>query len=109
MSHAQHTYLPAAGRDFLLTLYDPMVKLLGADRAQDKTSGCGRGSRRVRMTLLASWTVGPSSRVHPAGARAGASALAGSIAKTIPWMTLVRSTSKASHSDLSSGVLSGYL
>jgi ubiquinone/menaquinone biosynthesis C-methylase UbiE len=27
------TFLPAAGRDFLLPLYDPIVRLLGADRA----------------------------------------------------------------------------
>jgi len=36
MSHTQHAYLPAAGRDFLLPLYDPLVKLLGADRARKK-------------------------------------------------------------------------
>src|SRR5215472_5684342 len=36
MSHADHSYLPAAGRDFLLPLYDPLVKLLGADRSRKK-------------------------------------------------------------------------
>jgi ubiquinone/menaquinone biosynthesis C-methylase UbiE len=36
MSHANHSYLPAAGVDFLLPLYDPLVKLLGADRARRK-------------------------------------------------------------------------
>lgn len=36
MSHVQHAYLPAAGRDLFLPLYDPLVKLLGADRARKK-------------------------------------------------------------------------
>ena len=36
MSHAHPAFLPAAGLDFLLPLYDPMVKLLGADRARKK-------------------------------------------------------------------------
>jgi ubiquinone/menaquinone biosynthesis C-methylase UbiE len=36
MSHARHDYLPAAGRDIFLPLYDPLVKLLGADRARRK-------------------------------------------------------------------------
>ena len=36
MSHANRAFLPAAGVDFLLPLYDPMVKLLGADRARKK-------------------------------------------------------------------------
>ena len=29
MEQAEKTYLPAAGRDWLLPLYDPLVKLLG--------------------------------------------------------------------------------
>ena len=36
MSHANHSYLPAAGLDILLPFYDPLVKLLGADRARRK-------------------------------------------------------------------------
>ena len=36
MSHANRDFLPAAGLDFLLPLYDPMVKLLGAERARKK-------------------------------------------------------------------------
>src|SRR5262252_6797729 len=36
MSHVNRTYLPAAGLDLFLPLYDPMVKLLGADRARKK-------------------------------------------------------------------------
>lgn len=31
MNESQRTYLPAAGRDWLLPLYDPIVKLLGVD------------------------------------------------------------------------------
>ena len=36
MSRARHAYLPAAGRDVFLPLYDPLTKLLGADRARRK-------------------------------------------------------------------------
>jgi ubiquinone/menaquinone biosynthesis C-methylase UbiE len=63
MSHAQPAYLPAAGRDFLLPLYDPLVKLLGADRARRKLFdqaavqpqhrvldiGCGTGTFAVAV------------------------------------------------------------
>jgi methylase of polypeptide subunit release factors len=31
---SRKTYLPAAGRDWLLPLYDPLVKLLGGDTAR---------------------------------------------------------------------------
>jgi ubiquinone/menaquinone biosynthesis C-methylase UbiE len=34
MSESQRTYLPAAGRDLFLPLYDFIAKLLGADRAR---------------------------------------------------------------------------
>jgi len=34
MSKSQRTYLPAAGRDFFLPLYDLIAKLLGADSAR---------------------------------------------------------------------------
>jgi ubiquinone/menaquinone biosynthesis C-methylase UbiE len=34
MSEVQRTYLPAAGHDWALPLYDPLVKLLGGDRAR---------------------------------------------------------------------------
>ena len=34
MSESSRTYLPAAGHDWLLPLYDPMVKLLGGDAAR---------------------------------------------------------------------------
>lgn len=63
MSHAQHAYLPAAGRDLFLPLYDPLVKLLGADRARKKLFdqaavqpqhrildiGCGTGTFAVAI------------------------------------------------------------
>lgn len=34
MEKSQRVYIPAAGRDWLLPLYDPLVKLMGADRAR---------------------------------------------------------------------------
>ena len=63
MSHAYRAFLPAAGLDFLLPLYDPMVKLLGADRARKKLFdqasvqpqhrvldvGCGTGTLAVAI------------------------------------------------------------
>src|SRR5215469_3576868 len=63
MSHAHRAFLPAAGLDLLLPLYDPMVKLLGADRARrklfDQASvqpqhrvldiGCGTGTFAVAI------------------------------------------------------------
>lgn len=63
MSHARHAYLPAAGRDIFLPLYDPLTKLLGADRARrklfDQASvqpdhrildiGCGTGTFAVSI------------------------------------------------------------
>jgi len=63
MSHADHTYLPAAGLDLLLPLYDPLLKLLGADRVRrklfDQASvqghhrvldiGCGTGTFAVAI------------------------------------------------------------
>ena len=63
MSHTNHAYLPAAGLDILLPLYDPLVRLLGADRARrklfDQASvephhrvldiGCGTGTFAVAM------------------------------------------------------------
>jgi ubiquinone/menaquinone biosynthesis C-methylase UbiE len=35
MTEAQRTYLPAAGHDWTLPLYDPLVKLLGGDAARN--------------------------------------------------------------------------
>ncbi len=61
MSEVQRTYLPAAGHDWFLPLYDPFVKLLGGDSARrallDQTAlrpghrvldiGCGTGTFAV--------------------------------------------------------------
>src|SRR5262245_59587412 len=62
----RRTYLPAAGHDWLLPLYDPFVKLLGADEARrrllDQASlrpgertldlGCGTGTFVVLINQL---------------------------------------------------------
>src|SRR5262245_8666218 len=34
MQEIRRTFIPAAGRDWALPLYDPLVKLLGGDRAR---------------------------------------------------------------------------
>lgn len=39
MGSAQRTYLPAAGRDCALPLYDPLLKLLGVDKARHALLG----------------------------------------------------------------------
>lgn len=66
MESAQRTYVPGAGRHWLLPLYDPLVKLLGGDRARRKLLdqvviqgsqrildiGCGTGSLVVLIKRL---------------------------------------------------------
>jgi ubiquinone/menaquinone biosynthesis C-methylase UbiE len=66
MEETRRDYLPAAGRDWLLPLYDPVVKLLGGDAARrallDQAQlqpgqrvldlGCGTGSLAVMLKRL---------------------------------------------------------
>ncbi len=66
MRESRRTYLPAAGRDWLLPLYDPFVKLLGGDAARAELLahaairpnhrildiGCGTGSLLVQIRRL---------------------------------------------------------
>src|SRR5918994_1732899 len=66
MEEIQKTYLPAAGHDWMLPLYDPLVKLLGGDRARrallDQALirpghrildiGCGTGTLVVLLKCL---------------------------------------------------------
>src|SRR5260370_705009 len=63
---SQRTYLPAAGRDSLLPLYDLMTKLMGADRARRRLLdlaqirsghrvldvGCGTGTLTIPLKPL---------------------------------------------------------
>lgn len=63
---SQRSFLPAAGRDFLLPAYDPLTRLLGVDRARralvDQSAlrayfrvldiGCGTGSLAVLVKTL---------------------------------------------------------
>lgn len=66
MQNTERTYLPAAGRDWALPLYDPLVKLLGADVARrallDQAAlspahrildiGCGTGTLVTQVKSL---------------------------------------------------------
>jgi len=63
LNHRQRTFLPAAGRDLFLPLYDPLVTMLGGDRARrdliDQATittgqrildiGCGTGTFLVML------------------------------------------------------------
>jgi len=57
MSESTRTYLPAAGYDWSLPLYDPIVKLLGGDKA--------------RMVLLGQAALRPDYRVLDIGCGTG--------------------------------------
>lgn len=57
MNDAPRTYLPAAGRDWALPLYDPIVKLLGADK--------------TRRVLLEQAAVRPRDRILDIGCGTG--------------------------------------
>ena len=66
MTNAARTYLPAAGKDWLLPFYDPMVKLLGGDSARKLLAeraglhagqrilevGCGTGTLTLMIKRL---------------------------------------------------------
>jgi len=66
MTEASRTYLPAAGHDWLLPLYDPIVKLLGGDAARRELIhqanlrpgyrvlevGCGTGTLTLMIKRL---------------------------------------------------------
>ena len=66
MTNAQRTYLPAAGKDWLLPFYDPMVRLLGGDSARKLLAeqanlragqrilevGCGTGTLTLMIKRL---------------------------------------------------------
>ena len=61
MSSHSHDYIPAAGHDRLLRFYDPLTRLLGADR--------------VRAKLLDAANVGPGQHVLDLGCGTGAVSL----------------------------------
>ena len=57
MTKSARTYLPAAGRDLFLPLYDPIVKLLGGGAA--------------REVLLAQAGIRPTGRIFDLGCGTG--------------------------------------
>jgi ubiquinone/menaquinone biosynthesis C-methylase UbiE len=73
MSEPHRHFIPAAGRDFLLPLYDPLCRLLGA--------------QRVRERLLDEAALQPGERVLDLGCGTGALSLL--VAKRHPGISLV--------------------
>jgi ubiquinone/menaquinone biosynthesis C-methylase UbiE len=73
MTESARTYLPAAGRDFFLPLYDPIVKLLGAGAAREQ--------------LLAQAALRPTDRAFDLGC--GTGTLAVLIKKQFPHVEIV--------------------
>jgi SAM-dependent methyltransferase len=61
MAHTRNSYLPAAGHDWALPLYDPLVKLLGADSA--------------RISVLQRAKISPGHRVLDIGCGTGTFAI----------------------------------
>lgn len=49
MATIEGNYLPAAGRDWALPLYDPLVKLLGAEAAKRRLVDQARLNGRLRI------------------------------------------------------------
>jgi ubiquinone/menaquinone biosynthesis C-methylase UbiE len=94
MTNTERAYLPAAGRDSLLPLYDPVVKLIGGDR--------------VRRVLIDQATLRPSDRVLDIGC--GTGTLAALIKRIYPSVevtgldpdpkALARARRKAEHTGL---------
>jgi len=68
MQEVQRTYLPAAGRDWALPFYDPLVKLLGADAARRtllKQVDLRPGNRALDIGCGTGTLVVLIKRVHP--------------------------------------------
>lgn len=73
MTRSARTYLPAAGRDIFLPLYDPLLKVLGTERAREQ--------------LLAQAGLRPTDRVFDLGCGTGTQAVL--IKKEFPQVEMV--------------------
>jgi ubiquinone/menaquinone biosynthesis C-methylase UbiE len=68
MTNVQRSYLPAAGRDWMLPLYDPLVKLLGGDKTRKallEQAAVRRGDRVLDIGCGTGTLAAVIKRLHP--------------------------------------------
>jgi hypothetical protein len=75
MEDIDKAYLPAAGHDWALPLYDPLVKFLGGDKARKILFDQAVGLSLRRVPDLLRQSNGPSGRGSRLGARRNRSQL----------------------------------
>src|SRR5215469_5905456 len=108
MQEVQRTFLPAAGRDWALPLYDPFVKLLGADAARRtllQQADLRPGHRVLDIGCGTGTFVALIKRVHPEVSVAGLDPDPKALARAA--LEQFRGCARATHSGLVSNTFAG--